>query len=147
MSKSALKSLVLRYLKFALTTLAGTAVDMLVLWLCADVLFSDTYWTRYILSPCLSFECAVATNFTFAYFFVWPDRISKVTPQNFIRHFAGYNISCISAFLVKMAILLLLERLFHWHVLLCNIVALCFSGIINFLMNERVVFANAKKHG
>lgn len=136
--------LVQRYLKFLASTLAGTAVDMLVLWLCADVLLPATYGMRYILAPCLSFECAVVTNFTLAFFFVWYDRVSRVSLCSYFRHLVGYNLSCIGAFLVKMAILLLLARIFQWHVLLCNVVALCFSGLINFLMNERVVFARVK---
>lgn len=144
MNRHTLWPCVLRYLKFVASTLAGTAVDMLVLWLCADVLLPATYAMGYVLAPCISFECAVVTNFTLAFFYVWPDRISSPSRRNFLCHLAGYNLSCIGAFLLKMLILLLLERLFHWHVLLCNVVALCFSGIVNFLMNERVIFAKGR---
>ena len=145
MNRADLKLHALRYLKFVLSTLAGTAVDMLVLWLCSEVLLPATYGMKYILAPCISFECAVITNYSLAYFYVWKDRISQVSQRSYISHLVGYNLSCISAFLIKMAILLLLERLFHWHVLLCNIVALCFSGLINFLMNEKVIFAKTTK--
>ncbi|MBQ7684922.1 MAG: GtrA family protein [Bacteroidaceae bacterium] len=143
MNSRLLCPLVRRYLKFLASTLAGTAVDMLVLWLCADVLLPDTYGMKYVVSPCISFECAVVTNFTLAFFYVWPDRVSSPSPRSYLRHLAGYNLSCIGAFLVKLLLLLLFERLFHWHVLLCNVVALCFSGIINFLMNERIIFARS----
>lgn len=145
MSKQGFGVLCGRYLKFAASTIAGTAVDMIVLWFCAHILLPATYWTKYWLSPVISFECAVFTNFVIAYFFVWNDRVSKVSSRSFVRHFGGYNLSCIGAFLVKMAILLLLEQIFHWDVLLCNIVALGFSGIVNFTMNECVVFAKNKK--
>lgn len=43
---NSLGAYILRYLKFAASTLAGTAVDMLVLWLCSDVLLPDTYGMR-----------------------------------------------------------------------------------------------------
>ncbi len=86
MNSRLLCPLVQRYLKFLASTLAGTAVDMLVLWLCADVLLPDTYGMKYVVSPCISFECAVVTNFTLAFFYVWPDprlaaicAISRVT--------------------------------------------------------------------
>ena len=144
MNKQTAFTLLVRYVKFAASTLAGTAVDMFVLWLCSDILLPKTYWAEYLLAPFLSFECAVLTNFTIAYFFVWQDRISHVSALSFVRHFGGYNLSCVSAFLVKMAILLLLESVFHWHVLLCNIVALCFSGLLNFFLNERVVFSKKR---
>ena len=118
MNSRLLCPLVRRYLKFLASTLAGTAVDMLVLWLCADVLLPDTYGMKYVVSPCVSFECAVVTNFTLAFFYVWPDRVSSPSPRSYLRHLAGYNLSCIGAFLVKLLLLLLFERLFHWHVLL-----------------------------
>lgn len=144
MEKNTVRSLLLRYIKFAASTLAGTAVDMLVLWLCSHVLLPENYWAEYLLSPFLSFECAVLTNFTIAYFFVWKDRISQISLRSFLRHFTGYNLSCVSAFLIKMSILLVLEWAFHWDVLLCNIVALCFSGLLNFFMNEQVVFSKKR---
>jgi putative flippase GtrA len=44
-----------------------------------------------------------------------------------------------------MGVLLLIERFSGgWDVLWCNILALCVSGIVNFIMNEHVVF-RAKK--
>ena len=51
MGKSKIKELVNRYLRFAASTLAGTAIDMLVLWLCSDYLFKGYYWGEYLLSP------------------------------------------------------------------------------------------------
>lgn len=144
MNKQTFWALCVRYIKFAASTLAGTAVDMLVLWLCAHYLLDGSYWREYILSPFLSFECAVLTNFTIAYFAVWRDRVSQFSGRSFLRHYGGYNLSCTGAFLFKMVILLLLERVFHWDVLICNIVALCFSGLLNFFLNERVVFAKKR---
>ena len=144
MNKSRISYLFIRYLKFASSTLVGTAVDMLVLWLCAHYLLDGSYWREYILSPFISFECAVIANFVVAYYGVWRDRVSKHTFRSFMRHYGGYNISCTGAFLVKMAALLLFERIFGWDVLWCNIAALCVSGLLNFFMNEKVVFRKKK---
>lgn len=140
MDKSRISYLVVRYLKFASSTLVGTVVDMLVLWLCAHYLLDGSYWREYILSPFISFECAVIANFVVAYYGVWRDRVSKHTFRSFMRHYGGYNMSCTGAFLIKMAVLLLFERIFGWDVLWCNIAALCVSGLLNFFMNENVVF-------
>lgn len=144
MNKSRISYLLIRYLKFASSTLVGTAVDMLVLWLCAHYLLDGSYWREYILSPFISFECAVIANFVVAYYGVWRDRVSKHTFRSFMRHYGGYNISCTGAFLVKMAALLLFESIFGWDVLWCNIAALCVSGLLNFFMNEKVVFRKKK---
>ena len=141
MSWQKVKQITDRFLRFSLSTLAGTAVDMLVLWLCSDYLFKGHYWGEYLLSPFLSFECAVLTNFVIAYYSVWKDRISVHNGRSFLRHYAGYNLSCTGTFLVKMGILLLIERFSGgWDVLICNLLALCGSGLVNFVMNEHVVF-------
>ena len=145
MSKSKIKELVNRYLRFAASTLAGTAVDMCVLWLCSDYLFKGYYWGEYLLSPFISFECAVLVNFALAYFAVWKDRISARNLRSFFRHYAGYNLSCTGTFLFKMVVLLFIERSSGgWDVLICNILALCVSGILNFALNEMLVFKRKK---
>ncbi|MCM1035616.1 MAG: GtrA family protein [Paludibacter sp.] len=129
-----------RYIEFSLSTLLGTGVDMLVLWICSDFLFKDSYIGENILSPFISFECAVLTNFVVAYFFVWKDRVTHRSVTSFFRHYAGYNLSCTSVFLIKMCFLLAIQYLSKWDVLICNLLALCFSGIFNFILNEWVIF-------
>lgn len=145
MSKSKIKELVNRYLRFAASTLAGTVVDMCVLWLCSHYLFKGYYWGEYLLSPFISFECAVLVNFVLAYFAVWKDRISARNLRSFFRHYAGYNLSCTGTFLFKIVVLLFIERSSGgWGVLICNILALCVSGILNFALNEMIVFKRKK---
>lgn len=113
---------------------------MFVLWICSHYLLDGSYWREYVLSPFIGFEFAVFTNFVIAYFGVWRDRISARSTRSFFRHYLGYNLSCTGAFLIRLCILLLLERLFSWDVLWCNLTAMCFSGLINFTLNEKVVF-------
>lgn len=43
-------------------------------------------------------------------------------------------------FMLKMGLLLLLKLLFGWDVVICNLSALCISGVVNFVMNDRVIF-------
>ena len=130
----------LRLGKFSMSTLAGTAVDMLVLWVFKQFVFKGWYYGEYMISPVISFFFAVLTNFTLAYFIVWKDRVSQRSVKSFLRHFAGYGASSLGGFLVKMGLLLLIEKIFHWDVLICNLLALCVSGFVNFAMNEWVVF-------
>lgn len=51
-----------------------------------------------------------------------------------------FNISCVLGFMVKMAFLLLFERMFGWDVVYCNLMALLISGIVNYFLAEYVVF-------
>ena len=59
---------ILRYLKFMLSTLAGTAVDCAVMWLLAERLFKENEMAQLFIAPSVSFECAVFTNYVLAYF-------------------------------------------------------------------------------
>lgn len=129
-----------KYLKFIASRAVGTVVDTLVLWLLSHFIFSGGYWATYIISPCISFEAAVMVNFLCSYYWIWHSRISSNTRRSFWRHFVGFNLSSLVGFVVKMLFLLIFERLFGWSVVVCNLVALCISGVLNFLLFDTVVF-------
>lgn len=134
-----------RFFGYFSASLLGTAVDTVVLWVCSHLLFSGSYFGRNVLSPIISFECAVLTNFCSCYFFVWKDRISQRSVGSFFRHYAAYNVSCTGGFLLKLGILQLVVLITGLDVVWCNLIALCFSGIFNFLMNDQVIFRKRKK--
>ena len=144
MSSKQLRTLLKRLAGFYASSFLGTLVDSGVLWLCADCIFDGTYWGENIVSPLISFECAVLFNFICSYFYIWKDRISARDVSSFGRHYLAYNLSCTGVFCVKMLFLLLFKHLLGWHVVLCNLLALCVSGALNFLMNECVIFRRKK---
>ena len=134
-----------RYVKFLGTSIIGTCVDMLVLWLLSDFVFGKGYWGEYLLSPVISFQCAVMVNFTIFYFYVWKDNVApKRRPGFFFRRYAAYNISCSGVFMLRFCALLLIERFTGWDVLICSLSAMCVSGVMNFLLADNVVFRNRK---
>ena len=135
--------LIRKFSKFVLADGLGTVVDTAVLWLLSDLVFRQ-YAGDYLLAPVISFECAVFTNYCTAYFFVWGDRVRPRTVKRFLRKYIFYNLSASAVFLIKMCFLLLFERLFNWNVVICNLAALCISGLINFSMNEWVIFKRSK---
>ena len=130
-----------RFLKYSGTSLAGTLVDTLVLWILSDLVFTKGYWGEYVVSPAISFQCAVVTNFLISYFYVWKDRKKTRNP---FPTFLYYDLSCTAVFLLRLGFLLLVERIFGWDVVICNLVAMCVTGIINFIMNNQVIFR--KRH-
>lgn len=135
-----LKELIVkRFPKFFAGNLLGTAIDTLVLWLFSHFVFHG-YIGHVIISPVISFECAVMTNYVFSYFVTWKDRISQVSTRSFFRRFVGYNATCTGTFILKMGILMLIQWLTKWDVVICNLLALCVSGVVNFLMDNFVVF-------
>lgn len=137
----------LRYVKFAGTSVVGSITDTLVLWLLSDLVFTRGYWGEYIISPFISFQCAVAVNYTISYFYVWKDRTRKqsgASARRFFMLYGAYNLSSTAVFLVRLGILLLIERFTGWDVVICNLVAMCFSGIINFIINNLLIFRKKK---
>ena len=142
---SRLRDLLKRFFGYFSASLLGTAVDTGVLWVCSHLLFCGSYFGRNVLSPIISFECAVFTNFCSCYFFVWKDRITQRSVRSFFTHYATYNASCTGGFLLKLGLLQLVVLLTGLDVVYCNLIALCFSGMFNFLMNDRVIFRNRKK--
>lgn len=132
-----------KFPKFVLSGGLGTVVDTTVLWLLSRFIFQN-YAGDYLVAPVISFECAVFTNYCTAFFFVWGDRVKQRTIRRFFGKYIYYNLSASGVFLIKMCFLLLLEHLFGWDVVICNLTALCLSGLINFSMNEWVIFKRSK---
>ena len=138
------RELILRRIpQFIAGNLLGTLVDTLVLWVFSHFVLHG-YVGEVIISPIISFEFAVFANFIFSYYLTWKDRISRRTGKSFLRHYLGYNLSCTGGFLIKMGMLLLIQALTKWDVVICNLLALCVSGIFNFTMNELVIFKRKK---
>lgn len=141
-----LKTLI-RYLKFAGTSAIGTIVDTLVLWFLSDIVFTKGYWGEYIISPAISFQCAVAINFTIFYFYVWKDRTRSredASAKRFLKLYGAYNLSASTVFLLRLGILLAIEYISGWDVVICNLLAMCFSGITNFVINNILIFKDKK---
>ena len=133
----------IKYLEFLVSRLFGTGVDTLVLWICSDYIFTS-YWGSYILSPIISFEFAVMSNFLWSYFWIWKSRIVNKGCWAFWKLFSIFNISSVAGFLIKMMFLLLFERIFGWDVVWCNLTALLISGLFNYFLTDVWVFRKPK---
>jgi len=141
MDKQKVKRTFLRFTKHTLFSLIGTATDTLVLWLCSNFIFSG-YAGENILSPAISFECANIVNFIVSSRLVWPERMAGKRFKEYLRRFIGYNMSYTTVFFLKMGILLAIQTITKWDVVLCNLIALMIAGIVNFVMNDKVIFKN-----
>ena len=125
--------------KYVLVNAAGTVVDTAVLWLVSHHIF-HSFAGEYLLSPFISFECAVLFNFICSFFLIWKDRMDIGNARTFMSRYLLYNLSCTMTFLLKMGLLLFFKFLFGWDVIICNLTALCVSGVVNFVMSDRVIF-------
>ncbi len=139
---------------FSLSSGAGTVVDLGLHWYLSARFFQESYLWTFWVSPFISFELSVLTNFLIAYHFVWRERISKRNTRSFWRHFAAYNATATGVFLIKLAamqgfhLMLLTLDWFQdasYEPVLCNLLSLIISGGFNFVMNEFVIFRKVKK--
>lgn len=134
----------IKYLEFVVTRVFGTGVDTLVLWICSHFIFSS-YWGTYVVSPIISFEFAVLSNFLWSYCWIWKSRIGNKSKKNFFNRFILFNLSSVAGFLIKMLFLLLFEKIFGWDVVICNLVALLISGVFNYFLTDVWVFREPKR--
>ena len=141
--------LLMRFAVFSITSGAGTLVDLGLHWWLSSSFYQDKYWWGFWVSPVISFEAAVLTNFLIAYYLVWKERISRRDTRSFFRHYAGYNATATGVFCVKLVIMQGFHLLFvtmgwfqgtTYEPVLCNLLAMCLSGILSFVLNEFVVF-------
>ncbi len=143
-----------KWVDFVVSRALGTVVDTVVLLAVglalkamvsahpASGFWNDfEYWGEYLIGPTISFEVATFANFLMSYYWIWKNRISnRSSAKSFWRHFGGFNVSCIFGFFVKMIFLVLFGKLFGWDAWVCNLLAVCISGILNYFLAEVLVF-------
>lgn len=127
-----------RFLKFALRGIVGSAVDTTVLFILTRFFF-HSYFTTYILAPSISFEIAILSTYIICYFWVWNRRVNN-NKRDFLHRIPAYNLSAVISFGVKLGMLVIIERIFHFDVVICNLIALLFSGTVNFFVGEKIIF-------
>lgn len=142
-----MRRVLIRYLKFMGTSVVGTIVDTLVLWILSDFIFTKGYWGEYVISPVISFQCALIANFLISYFYVWKDRtvVSGASTKRFFKLFFAYNLSGSAVFLLRLGALLIIEKFTGWDVVICNLLAMCVSGVLNFAINNLLIFKKKKR--
>ena len=134
------------YLQFVVSRLLGTGVDTLVLWICSDFLFKGYgYWAEYVLSPIISFEFAVLSNFVCSYYWIWKSRIEHRSVKDFCVRFFISNLTSGAGLLMKMVFLLIFQKIFEWDVIYCNLAALLISGLFNYFVADLLVFRSRKR--
>jgi putative flippase GtrA len=126
------------FAKFVSTNAVGTVVDTVTLWLLTTFLL-ESQTEQYVLGPILSFQLAVLNNFSLSYFWIWKGRVKR-TIRDFVRRFLFYNLNSFLVFLLKLLLLLIVAVLFQLHVVYCNLIALSITGLVNFFIQDKLIF-------
>ena len=64
--------------------------------------------------------------------------------KQFFRLYLAYNLTCSTIFLLRLGAMLLIEKFTGWDVVVCNLLAMCFSGILNFIIENIIIFRKKK---
>ncbi len=131
------------FIKFSIRGVAGAVVDTSVLWVLTTYFFRS-YFTKYILSPAISYELGIAVTYVICYFWIWNHRVHN-EKSDFLKRFLHYNLTLLISLILKIGFLITINHFFHFYVVICNILALCFSGIFSFFASEKFVFVKRSK--
>ena len=128
-----------RFMKFVTTSLVGGTVDMVLVWLLSGYVFSG-YWGKVVVTPMISFECSVIVGFTFCWLYVWKDRVDRRDSGSFWKSLGAFNLSNIGVFVLRMLLVMILERMFAGNLLICNLIARMLAGLLNFFISDKLIF-------
>jgi putative flippase GtrA len=129
---------VIRIGKFFITNLIGTIIDTIVIFIFKKWVF-HSYFFVYIITPIIGFEIAAINNYTISFFWVWKDRTDK-KPKEYFRRFIPYNLTVMSVFSFKLFLIFIISKLIVLDVVYCNLIALVFSGLLNYLGLDKLIF-------
>ena len=133
-----------RFLGFTVCNIPGTLVELLLVWFFSNHVFHH-YFGRYVVAPFIGFECAVVLNFMLYSHFVWRGRMKGVGLKGRVLRLLGYNASAMGVYLLRMVVIQAIGLLWHWQPVVCDLISLLFSGIVNYLALDGLVFRRWKR--
>ncbi len=139
------KSKLRRFVGFSICNAPGTAVELLTLWLLSDILF-HTRFTQFFLAPILAFECSIVVDFTLFSVFVWRENIGNNPRKGFLKRLLMFNISTAGVYLLRFLLIQVLHWLLGLGAVTCDLISMLFSGLLNFGINDRIIFAKDDGH-
>lgn len=129
-----------RWLKFNAIGAMGICVQMLAVYLFGSIWNISSLW-----ATALAVEAAVLHNFSWHEHFTWADRRAKARDR-VLRRLLGFNLT---TGVVSIADNLLLVsfsmRRLHAPLLVANLLAVPTCSLINFVVNDKLVFRTARK--
>jgi putative flippase GtrA len=131
-----------RFIKFGTVGAIGVPVNLGVLYLGQEYLFTFIASTglRLNVSLALAIFCATINNFAWNRRWTWADRRAQHDDRSLVMHFGQYALACWVGILLQFIITKLLVW-FGWHYLVGNLSAIVMASLFNFLVNDRWTFS------
>ena len=136
--------MMLNFIKFVIRGVVGAIIDTSVLWILTTYFF-NSYFTKYVLSPAISSEVGIVLTYIICYFWIWKQNVNN-NKSDFLKRFLLYNLALLISIFLKIGFLDLINKLFNFHIIVCDILALCASGIFSFFASEKFIFVKRGKN-
>ncbi len=134
-----------RFLRFNVVSVLGIGVRLLAAWALVNGL-----GLHYLVGTTLAIEVSILHNFFWHLHWTWGPSESQAggrdaAPRNhvFFRCVAFHASNGLVTFLGAMVLMPFLVGSLGLHHLLANFIAICFTGLLNFFLGDRLVFRPA----
>jgi putative flippase GtrA len=127
---------ILRFVRFNVVGVLG-----ILLQLAAAALLVGVLGFHYLVGTALAIELAVLHNFAWHERWTWRDRRVQPRSTRLFRCLAFHAGNGCVSLLGSLALLPLLVGVLHVHYLVANLVTIAATGLFNFLLSDRFVFA------
>jgi len=128
--------MVFRFLRFNTVGALGIAVQLVVLWLLAGPL-----GVHYLVATAIAIEISVLHNFFWHLRWTWARSGSALRDRHVWFRCAAFHAgNGLVSMLGSLALMPLFAGRLHIHYLLANLLAIACTGLVNFLLGDRVIF-------
>jgi len=133
-----------RFIKFGTVGGSGVLINLGVLYLGQEYLFTtiESPSMRLNVSLGLAILCATGNNFTWNRLWTWEDRKHN-NDKPLLLLFGQYTLACLLGILLQLAFTKILAA--HVHYLLANITAIAVAFLSNYLINDSWTFGLGKR--
>lgn len=134
----------IRYVKFGIVGASGTVVNLVVLFIGREYLFSalEAHDRKPYLSLALAIAVATLNNFTWNRLWTWADRnpagASAQAPTPLALQFGSYALASWFGIALQYGLTLWLSNAMHY--MLANLIAIVIASVSNFVANDRWTF-------
>jgi dolichol-phosphate mannosyltransferase len=132
-----------RFMKFGAVGASGVVVNLGVLYLCQEYLFTfiQTQGMRLNLSLAVAIFFATVNNFFWNRAWTWSDRFHR-PDKHLILHFGQYALACWVGIVLQVLLTKLL--VIYLHYLAANALAIVLASVFNFVVNNFWTFRSHK---
>ena len=137
----------LRFLKFGTVGASGIVINQGVLYVAQEYIFHVSHvqgevdWLRLNLSLGMAIFFATLNNFFWNRLWTWADR-KQHYDRPWLLQFGQYTLSCSLSIVLQIVFTNLMAP--HVYYLIANFIAIVFTSVLNFLLNDIWTFGRLK---